>query len=188
MRLGLVYLPDVRASAAAVRCAEGLVAGRTPRVVLGPTRLPHITLLHLETEIDPARLWADASGLDARLSYRIRALDLLRYDTPYNAPPAPPATMAWLMVEGSPALLEAERRAMAMPSVAAAGRVTTANGERFVPHLTIAIWEGPPASTSAALPAELAETSFEARLALGVIGANGVYERSLFTAPAADAP
>lgn len=183
MRLGLVYLPDPSAAELTMRCARDLVEGRSTRVVVGERKLPHLTLVHLESARDPAILWAEASAaLPPRLEYRVRALDLLRYDTPYNAPPAGPATMAYLMVERSPALLDAERRAMALPFVAdGPDRVTTGNGERFVPHLTIAIWEGEREAESAPLPAELDGRTFASTLALGVIGANGVYERSLFT-------
>ena len=41
MRLGLVYLPDEAASAACVDLAVSLAEARHPRVVVGPSALPH---------------------------------------------------------------------------------------------------------------------------------------------------
>jgi hypothetical protein len=181
VRLGLVLLPEQGASDACVRYARALALGRPARVVLGPGALPHVSLLHVETDEDPAALWNEArAALDASYRLDVLALGMLRYDTPYNAPAASPATMAWLIVPCSSALRAAERTAISLPFVRRA-RVTTANGEIFQPHVTLAIWERETPPPVTVLPKELF-TNIEARLALGVIGANGVYERSLFEA------
>ena len=182
MRLGLVLLPDAAASDGCVRYAQALVVGRAPRAVLGAGALAHVTLLHVETDQDPELLWEEARGaLPAECRLDILALGLLRYDTPYNAPAAAPATMAWLIAACSRALREAEQAALSLPFVRRA-RVTTANGEIFQPHVTLAIWDGETPPCATVLPKELF-TSASARLALGVIGPNGVYERTLFEEP-----
>ena len=84
--------------------------------------------------------------------------------------------MAWLIGACTPAMRAAEQAALALPFVSRAN-VTTSNGDRFQPHVTLAIWDGESPS-SPTLPAFEA---FDAPLALGVIGPNGVYERTLFT-------
>jgi hypothetical protein len=90
--------------------------------------------------------------------------------------------MAWLIVPATPALRAAEQTALDLAWVRR-GRVTTANADRFQPHVTLAIWDGDPSPATAALPRDvLGRTGIEARLALGIIGANGVYERTLFEA------
>lgn len=181
MRVGLVYLPERTAASAYETLAGGLVVERRPRAVVGPAALPHLSLLHVETERDPGELWTEArAAVPHVVDFGGLALGLLRYDTPYNAPPAPPATMAWLIVPCSRALRAAEQAALALPFVARAA-VTTANEDRFQPHVTLAIWDGEPAPASHALPEEIFATT-QARLALGVIGPNGTYERSLFEA------
>ena len=178
MRLGLVFLPEARVSDACVRYAQALAAGRTPRAVVGPNALPHVTLLHVETGEDPELLWNEARGaLPAQCRVDLLALGLLRYDTPYNAPAAAPATMAWLIAACSRALRDAEQAALSLPSVRRA-RVTTANGEIFQPHVTLAIWDGETPPGVAVLPKDLF-TTVSTRLTLGVIGPNGVYERTL---------
>jgi hypothetical protein len=178
MRLGLVYLPEKNASDACERLSAELVANRSARVQLGPGVKAHITLLHVETEEDPASLWSECGSLDDCVRLDLLALAFLRYDTPYNAPPAGPATMAWLIVPATRFLRAAEQHALALPSVRRA-RVTTANDDAFQPHVTVAIWEG---DHPIAPPKELAPLKgIEARLALGTIGANGVYERTLFS-------
>lgn len=176
MRLGLVVLPVGDAARACVELAGDLVAGRSARVTLGTGALPHVTLLHVETDRDPAQLWEQARVLPRVLRVEPIALAFLRYDTPYNAPPAAPATMGWLIGACTPAMRAAEEAALALPFVRQA-RVTTSQGDRFQPHVTLAIWDGVAAS-SPTLPSF---APFDAPLALGVIGANGVYERTLFT-------
>jgi len=152
--------------------------------VLGPSARAHVTLVHVESEEDPAVLWADATlaGLPTTCPVDVLSLGLLRYDTPYNAPASSPATMAWLILPCSRALRDAEQRATSLPFVGRA-RVTTSNGDRFQPHVTLAIWDGETPVEVPALPKELF-TTVSTRLALGVIGPNGVYERSLFEAKA----
>lgn len=183
MRLGLVLLPEREASAACVQYASKLVEGRAARAVVGPGALPHITLLHVETDEDPAAVWREAQAkLADAFVVDFLCLGLLRYDTPYNAPPAPPGTMAWIIVPCSRALREAEQIARALPFAQRAG-VTTANDDRFQPHVTLAIWDGESNPGTAVLPRELfGGRPIGARLALGVIGANGTYEHSLFEA------
>jgi len=180
MRLGLVLLPDEEASASCVRFAEMIVGDHTPRVVVGPDALPHVTLLHIESDEDPQTFWREAKGAIApAFSLDVLALGLLRYDTPYNAPAADPATMAWLIIPCSRALREAEQIALGLPVVTRA-RVTTGNGDLFQPHVTLAIWDGETPPYSAVLPFEIfGGRCMTARLALGEIGANGTYRRTL---------
>lgn len=182
MRLGLVLLPDEASSASCVRFAEMIVGDRTPRVVVGPEALPHITLLHIESDEDPAMLWREAKDAIApAFSLDVLALGLLRYDTPYNAPAADPATMAWLIIPCSRALREAEQIALGLPMVSRS-RVTTGNGDLFQPHVTLAIWDGETPPYSAVLPFEVfGGKRMPARLALGEIGPNGTYRRTLFS-------
>ena len=167
MRLGLVYLPAAAASAAMVSFARDLVVGREARMVVGENALPHLTLLHVETDASPALLFEAAKAkLPARLRFDVVSLGLLRYDTPYNAEPAPPATMAWLLVPNTEALRNAE--------------VTTGNGDAFVPHLTIAMWEGHlPPTTFDPTRDDVFTKGIEGALALGTIGKNGTFERVL---------
>lgn len=185
MRLAIVLLPDAEGSAACTRYARELVAGHRPRVVLGPEALPHVTLVHVETDEDPAIAWEETRrALPASLDLAFLALGLLRYDTPYNAPPADPATMAWLIVPCTSALRDAERAALGLAWVRR-GAVTTSNEDAFQPHLTLAIWEGDgTAGTGAgacALPRDvLGRVGVRAQLALGVIGANGAFQETLF--------
>jgi len=175
-RLGLVYLPTPEVSARIVRYAHALVTGLSARVVVGPAALPHLTLLHVETDRPPAEVFAEArETVPARCRFGIGALGLLRYDTPYNAPPAPPGTMAWLMVPCSEALRAAERAACASPAFRGM-TVTTGNGDTFQPHLTIAMWDGHEAPRTFAPPADLLPCGdLEGTLALGVIGENGTF-------------
>ncbi len=163
--------------------ASALAAGRVARAVVGPAALPHVTLLHVESDEDPAAVWREAEAAIAHeLPIELLCLGLLRYDTPYNAPAAPPGTMAWIIVPCTRALREAEQTARALP-FARRANVTTSNDDRFQPHVTLAIWDGESAPGTAVLPKELfGGRSVRARLALGVIGANGTYERSLFEA------
>lgn len=177
MRLGLVVLPVGDAARACVDLAARLVEGRSARAVLGAAALPHVTLLHVESDADPAALWADAQRLPRALRFEPIALGFLRYETPYNAPPAPLATMAWLIGACTPAMRAAEEAALALPFVRRS-KVTTSQGDRFQPHVTLAIWDG----ASPSSPTLPAFEAFDAPLALGVIAANGVYERTLFTA------
>lgn len=178
-----MLLPEREASDACVQYAQKLVAGRAARAVLGPGALPHVTLLHVETDEDPAVVWGEArEKLAHAYVVDFLCLGLLRYDTPYNAPPAPPGTMAWIIVPCSRALREAEQTARALPFAQRSG-VTTHNDDRFQPHVTLAIWDVEKAPGTLVLPRELFGGSpIGARLALGVIGANGTYERSLFEA------
>lgn len=184
MRLGLVYLPERACAARWEALARALVVGRTPRIVLGPGRMAHVTLLHVETDLDPATIWDEAlSVLPARMPLPVQALGLLPYDVPYHAPPAPPATMAWLMIPCSSALRDAERRACALASVRRSV-VTTGNGDAFQPHATIAIWDGPaaPSLPDDRLPRDvLGAPACDGRLALGPIAANGVFTEVLFS-------
>lgn len=196
MRLGLVYLPDPESMARCVALSESLARGQKARVVLGEGRVPHVTLLHVETNGAGAAeaLWREAvASLPKAMLMSFRALALLRYDRPYNAPDnaprqsadnapdgAPPATMAYLIVPCTKALREAEERALSLPFVRGV-TVTTGNGERFMPHVTLAIWEGLRGPETLTLPQDTVERDgVVGALALGVIGPNGVYERTLF--------
>jgi hypothetical protein len=183
MRLGLVVLPPAEIAAACVSYAESLTIGRDARMVLGKEKLPHVTLLHVESDEDPAALFAEAQAvLPPTIALSFLSLGLLRYDTPYNAPmpvPARAATMAWLVIPCTSLLRAAEQRALGLPFVSRA-RLTTGNGDAFQPHMTLAIWndETPPGAFS--LPKTLLSAPpFACRLALGVVGANGTYERTL---------
>ena len=183
MRLGLVYLPSPELSLACDRFAERLTASVQRRMVLGAQALAHLSLLHVEApfddEADAGRLWTEASGvLPAQISFDVLALGLLRYDTPYNAPAAPPATMAWLIAPCTFALRRAERAAVVLPSFAALAR-TTHNADAFQPHFTIAMWEGHSAPAFDPPADLLPSTGHTGRLALGVIGPNGTYVRTL---------
>lgn len=180
MRLGLVYLPAAAASAAMVSFARDLVVGREARMVVGENALPHLTLLHVETDASPALLFEAAKAkLPARLRFDVVSLGLLRYDTPYNAEPAPPATMAWLLVPNTEALRAAERVSLGLPGFRNA-EVTTGNGDAFVPHLTIAMWEGHlPPTTFDPTRDDVFTKGIEGALALGTIGKNGTFERVL---------
>ncbi|MEI2616642.1 MAG: hypothetical protein V9F06_03230 [Thermomicrobiales bacterium] len=188
MRLGLVYLPDPESMARCVALSESLARGQKARVVLGDGRVPHVTLLHVETNGAGAAeaLWREAvASLPKAMLMSFRALAFLRYDRPYNAPDnapdgAPPATMAYLIVPCTKALREAEERALSLPFVRGV-TVTTGNGERFMPHVTLAIWEGLRGPETLTLPQDTVERDgVVGALALGVIGPNGVYERTLF--------
>jgi hypothetical protein len=179
MRLGLVYLPSQDVSEQCVRYAASLVRGLRPRVVVGERALPHLSLLHAETDRSPASLFAEArERMPLHCVFDVVSLGLLRYDTPYNAPPAPPATMAWLMVPCTEALRTAERAAVSLPGLRGVP-ITTGNGDDFQPHLTIAMWEGHTAPT-AFEPADLVpKKGIRGTLAVGLIGPNGVYEKTL---------
>ena len=184
MRLGLVLLPPDDVSTMCVQYARKLADGRSARVIVGPGMLPHVTLLHVETEgtdLEPARVFEEArAALLPSYAVSFLALGLLRYDTPYNAPPSSPATMAWLIIPCTPALRDAEQRALALP-FARRAIVTTSQGDAFQPHVTLAIWDGELAPATHSLPPELyALRDVKCRLALGVIGPNGTYERTLF--------
>lgn len=189
MRIGLVFLPDEPTTQACERLSAALVRDRRPRVTLGPGRLAHVSLLHVEVPsvdggIDADGAWAEcAAALPAEVELSFMGLALLDYSTPYNvapgAAPAAAATMAYLMVPCTEALRRAERAAAALGWVRAA-RITTGNGDAFAPHVTAAIWDGPRWPATEDLAAEpIARGRFGARLALGVIGENGVYERTL---------
>lgn len=180
MRLGLVLLPDASASEACVRFGASLVRDRTVRAVVGPDALPHVTLLHVESDDDPAAFWEEAKEKIApSFTLDVLALGLLRYDAPYNAPPATPATMAWLIIPCTRALREAEQAALALPFVARS-RVTTGNGDAFQPHATLAIWDGQVAPHWTSLPTDvIGAARMKTHLALGVIGPNGTYQRTL---------
>lgn len=182
MRLGLVYLPPPALSARMVAYAASLVEGLSVRMLVGEGALPHLTLLHLETEATPHDLFAAAkNALPATCSFDVSALGLLRYDAPYNAEPAGPGTMAWLMVPCAPALRAAEQAAVALPAFRDIP-ITTGNGDAFQPHLTIAMWDDHRAPASFAPPADLIPLAgIVGTLALGVIGKNGTYERTLFS-------
>ena len=180
MRLGLVYLPAAAASDAMVSFAHDLVVGREARMVVGENALPHLTLLHVETDASPALLFEAAKvKLPPRLRFDVVSLGLLRYDTPYNAEPAPPATMAWLLVPNTEALRAAERASLTLPGFRDA-EVTTGNRDAFVPHLTIAMWEGHlPPTTFDPTRDDVFAKGIEGALALGAIGKNGTFERVL---------
>lgn len=183
MRLGLVYLPDEVSSQRCVELSQALVRGREARVVLGEGRWPHVTLLHVETAAAAAELWAEAKGaLPATLPLAFAALAFLPYERPYNAPAtmgAAPATMAYVIVPCTAALRSAEERALALPFVQRA-EVTTGNGDRFMPHVTAALWEGEVGPEQVLLGRGAIEREVSGTLALGVIGAHGVYARTLF--------
>lgn len=150
-------------------------------MVVGPAARPHLSLLHVETELSAQRIFDEARAvLPTQCTFDVLSLGLLRYDASYNAPPAPPATMAWLMVPCSAMLRAAERAAVNLETLRGVP-ITTGNGDEFQPHLTIAMWEGHRAPLAFSPPIDLIPSKgVEGRLALGVIGANGVYERSLF--------
>jgi hypothetical protein len=186
MRLGLVYLPSPELSVAFESFALALTAHVQRRMVLGPEAQAHLSLLHVEAPLrndgDAERLWTEAAqALPAQVRFDLLALGLLRYDTPYNAPPAPPATMAWLIAPCTQALRSAERAAVALPSFASLG-CTTQNADAFQPHFTIAMWEGYAAPTFEP-PAFLPSTQHTGHLALGEVGPNGTYVRTLYSAP-----
>jgi hypothetical protein len=182
MRLGLVYLPEESGREACVRFGKSIVGERTPRAVVGADALPHVSLVHVESDEEPEVLWREAKASIAPVvALDVLALGLLRYDTPYNAPPAAGgATMAWLVIPCSPALREAERGAVGLPFVLRAG-ATTYNGDLYQPHVTLAIWDGDLAPRGRELPQDLFGKRMTARLALGVIGPDGTYVRSLYT-------
>ena len=183
MRLGLVYLPSPDVSRDCVAFAESLVTSVKPRMVIGPDALPHISLLHVETDNSPQAIFEEAREvLPTSCSFDILGLGLLRYDTPYMAPAAGPGTMAWLVVPCTAGLRSAERVAVSLP-VLRGILTTTGNGDDFQPHLTIAVWDGLVPPSSFAPPATLVPSrGLEGRLALGAIGPNGVYMRTLFSA------
>ena len=182
MRLGLVYLPSPEAREHCVRFARSLVEGLTPRVVVGEGALPHLSLLHAETERSPERLFEEArERIALTCTFDVVSLGLLRYDAPYNAPPAVPATMAWLMVPCTEALRAAERAAVSLPGLTGE-TITTGNGDDFQPHLTIAMWEGHTAPVAFEPSDLIPRKGIPGTLALGLIGPNGVYEKTLFSA------
>lgn len=182
MRLGLVYLPSSEVSEHCVRYAASLVRGLKARVVVGEHALPHLSLLHAETEGSPESLFSEAcERIALHCTFDVVSLGLLRYDVPYNAPAAPPATMAWLMVPCTEALRTAERAAVSLPGLVGVP-LTTGNGDDFQPHLTIAMWEGhtaPPAFDPSDL---IPKKGIRGTLAVGLIGPNGVYEKTLISA------
>lgn len=165
-----------------MRFARSLVKGLSPRVVVGERALPHLSLLHVETERSPEDLFAEARARIApNCTFDVLSLGLLRYDTPYHAPPAPPATMAWLMVPCTEALRAAERAAVALPGLTGE-TLTTGNGDDFQPHLTIAMWEGHTAPVAFEPSDLIPKKGIPGTLALGLIGPNGVYEKTLISA------
>lgn len=206
MRLGLVYLPEPDVSAACVAYARALVRERTPRMVVGPGALPHLTIVHVESADAGRADGADgaggeggeggpepiaralleralAAGVPPTCTFDVQALGLLRYDAPYNVPlegASPgPATMAWLMVPCSAALRSAERAAVAAVHPRP---ITTGNGDAFQPHMTIAMWEGH-AGAPFEPPLELLPRAGVAgTLAVGLVGPNGTYVRTLAAA------
>lgn len=184
MRLGLVYLPDATSSDACVTLSEALVRSVRPRVTLGRDGQPHVTLLHIETDVDPAACWrAFAERVPHEATMAFAALAFLRYDVAYNAPPATlPGTMAYLIVPCTTELRAAEERALEC-DVVRASRVTTGNGVRFMPHVTVAIWDGECVPSDVVLsPTVVGRAGVIGRLALGAIGPNGAYERTFFGA------
>ena len=183
MRLGLVLLPEPSVSEACIATSRALVAARSARVVLDATRaLAHVSILHVELDrCDPAAAWAETeASLPREAELSGMSLALLPYTAPYNAPHDPrTATMAYLIVPCTAALRAMEERALGLEWVRA-GRVTTGNGDRFQPHVTLAIWDGAVWPARDDLAAPLARRGpFRARLALGVIGENGVYRETL---------
>ena len=54
-----------------------------------------MTLLHAESDVEPAVAWREArEALSPVHRLDVLALALLRYDAPYNAPPAPPTPVS----------------------------------------------------------------------------------------------
>lgn len=185
MRLGLVYLPDAASSEACVRLSSRLVERGVPRVTLGPGRLPHVSIVHVESDADPGLLWREAErALPKQLTMTFAALAFLPYTEPYNAAHAvlAPHHMAYLIVPCTSALRDAEAAALTLPEVSRTG-TTTGNGDDFMPHVTAAIWEGQAPSDLLALSSDVVpRRGVVGSLALGVIGPNGVYERTVFAA------
>ena len=182
MRLGLVYLPSPEARDHCVRFARSLVTGLPPRVVVGERALPHLSLLHAETDRSPEGLFAEArERIPLHCTFDVISLGLLRYDAPYNAPPAAPATMAWLMVPCTEAIRAAERAAVSLSGLRGVP-ITTGNGDDFQPHITIAMWEGHTAPVAFDPSDLIPKKGIPGTLALGLIGPNGVYEETLISA------
>lgn len=176
MRLGLALLLDGETETACVRYAERLTRERETLVMVGATARPHVTLLHADTDADPNTLWEQAcAALDPSYRLEMLALGLLRH-----APTA--GHMAWLIIPTTPALREAETRALALPALRGA-HIATENGEYFQTHLTLAIWRGAAAPATAELAPDLiGRRDLHARLALGEIGPNGTFVRTLHRA------
>lgn len=176
MRLGLVLLFDDGFAAACVAYSAALVEGRTARMQLGEQALPHLSLLHADTDRPPAEIWADASKrLEPEYTIETHSVALLPRDDA-------PGRMVYLIVPCTPALREAEARALALASLHGAP-IPTRNGERFQPHFTVAIWEGPKSLATSELPVDVVpRTALVGRLALVEIGPHGTCRRVLHQA------
>lgn len=178
MRLALVYLFDPEIARACVRFAATIAAGRAAVACLGEHALPHLTLLHADTHEAPERIWQDARDrLPAEATVEFLALGALRqHDSPAGG------GMAWLVVPCTPTLRAAEQHALGLPSLQNA-EIVTCNGDRFQPHVTLALWDGDTTPAALELPADLVpRRGVVGRLALGAIGPYGTYLRTFHQA------
>ena len=175
MRLALVYLFEAEISRACVQLSARIAASCDAVAQLGEQAQPHLTLLHVESNGDPAAIWREAvDRLPSELTFELLAFAALRQDvSPIGG------GMAWLVVPCTPALRDAEERALALTSLRGS-RLHTLNGDRFQPHLTLALWDGEPALPVLPWPNDLVpRQGVRGRLALGEIGPYGTY-RSTF--------
>lgn len=170
VRLGLVLLFDDDFGAACVAYSAALLRERSAIMQLGEQALPHVSLLHADTDRAPAEIWADASRhLEAEYTLETHSVALL--------PHGDSGRMAYLIVPCTPALRAAEVRALALESLQDAP-IATRNGDSFQPHFTVAIWEGRDSIATTELPADVVpRTALVGRLALVEIGPHGTCRR-----------
>lgn len=168
-----MLLFDEAFATACERYASTLVHEREVLACLGPAAMPHLSLLHVDTERSPEQIWADAtSALEPTYTIESHSLSLLPYQGELGR-------MAYLIVPCTPALRRAEERALQLPSLRDAP-VATRNGERFQPHLTLAIWAGPAPVATTELAADVVpREGIQGRLALVEIGNHGTCRRIL---------
>jgi hypothetical protein len=146
---------------------------------LGDGALAHISLVHVKTDVDPRTAFEDAQEtLGDEFEVSLGPLTLAPYPRGYNAPdPQKPGVVAGLTVTTSEELRDLEKAALALQWVED-GEITTRNGRRFWPHITLGTMDSVPAQVP--LPADLLDRDHIAtRLAIGPIGPHGIFEEVL---------
>jgi hypothetical protein len=176
MLLGLALVPSDEDSRALVDYAEAV--GRLGHAVahLGLGALPHVSVIHVWTRDDPAEVWAGVPGQDVECVVRPAGLHVYPFTAAYNAAGSV-SSVAEVPIEVDDAFAELRRRVLAS-RVPQRGEVTVGAPGPFRPHFTLAVFDGR-LSGSVPLPS-FSFRPMPCRLHLGIIGAHGVLERTLF--------
>lgn len=184
--LGLVLIPEEQSVAERISSyARTLIPGLGPvHYMLGEQALPHVTLAHVRSSVDPVAVWADVGGAVDR-SVDVSLVGLRFHPVPSDV--ALTNEEGWRIKVFLQVLSDPDLRRLLQQTLAtdwcASGEVLSAGEKTFDPHFTLGSTQPGSGSVLPApidLPTDLVPRRIPMRLILGSMGKHGVLQDVLF--------